>query len=123
MKFIIVGEPFPLSRNKSMTSSLWDQMKEKKIYYSIELENQRGSHPLFTGPIDIELTFYLKPKIAERGNKHHLKKPDLTALIYFIERISQGTIYKKCCTINNLHAKKLYDVSPRTEINIIERSK
>jgi len=98
-------------------------MKDKKIYYRVELENQRGEIPLFSGPIDIELNFYLTPKPSERGKKYHMVRPDLSALIYFIERIAQGCIYRKCCTINNLHAKKIYDTNPRTEIIITERVK
>ena len=123
MKFVVKGEPFPLSRNKSMNSSLWEQMRGKKIYYRISLESQREPHPLISGPIDIEVTFYLKPKLAEKGKTSHISKPDLSALIYFIERIAQGTIFRKCCTINNLHAKKIYDNNPRTEITVIERDK
>ena len=120
MTYLIPGEPFALSKNKSSRSSLWEQCKRRKMHCTIDLEGQHNDAPLLKGPISIELIFHLKPKRAQKNAKYHILKPDLTALIYFIGEIAQGTIYSNECTIVNLSAKKIYDGNPRTEISIEE---
>lgn len=52
--------------------------------------------------------------------KEHCENPPLNRLITFIERLGEDIIFAKDTVIAEIHAKKMYDYEPRTEIVVIK---
>ena len=120
MRYVIKGDPIPLSKHKSTSSTLWDKMRENKRFYSISLENQQNNKPLPYTPIEMNIIFYMPPDKDEEKSLYHDSKPTLISLINFIEAVAVGTIYPNNKILSSITAKKIYDYNPRTEIIINE---
>ena len=131
MRYLIDGNPLPLARTRMGRGSrrLYDSQKDIKIVQGICLQNQHGEKPLYIGPLQLDVTFYLKMpklsarKIAERNNMYHFYKPDLSNLIKLVEDIANEIIYKDDAQISYITSRKVYHENPRTEFSIIPLAK
>lgn len=125
MTYIIKGDPVPLARARIGRTRMWDPQKELKICASLALQNQHGTAPLFGGPLEVVMTFYMAAPVHARkrrlvlGHWHH-SRPDLDNLIKFVADIANGIIYRDDATISAIHASKLYSLQPCTKFTIRE---
>lgn len=73
-----------------------------------------------TQPISLIVDFYFKHPIGtskkNQFKKLHIKKPDLSNLIKFIEDAFIGILFEDDRTIAHIQAYKFYDHSDRIEI-------
>ncbi len=124
MKYILHGNPVPLARARHGVGRVYDSQKDIKFAYGIALRSQNRSGYLYTGPLGLNITFYLPiPKSREKQSlqgQPHIYTPDLSNLIKLIEDCANGILYKDDCAIAEINAKKCYDNSPRTEFTIVE---
>ncbi len=124
--YVIDGDPTPLARARVGKGRVWDSQKQTKMFWRVNLERMHGERPLFTGPLHVEMNFYMPmPKAAHKRwdqmvNSYHLFRPDLSNLIKFIEDVATGVLYRDDCIISSIWSKKRYDKIPRTEFIITE---
>ncbi len=121
--YVVYGEPLSLSRQFGCKG--WNGQKQYKMRWEIDLDRQHGQRALFTGPLSVDLTFYfpIPPRartIYTTSGAPFPYKPDLYGYIIFFHEATQGVIYENDAVIASLHARKLYDEVPRTEIIITE---
>lgn len=127
--FTIPGNPIPLARARinpkaffgSAKHKMWDPQKELKLVTAITLQNQFDKAGFFTGPIHLDVIFYMPiPKCISKKKKesicgtHHIAKPDLDNLVKFICDSAHGILYHDDSLIASITTKKLYDLDPRT---------
>jgi len=123
--YILEGSPIPLARARYTGRRVWDSQKHLKLVTGIALANQHGDHPLYAGPIHMEIDFFMPMPQDPRKRKkmdgnYHCYKPDIDNLIKFIADIANGILYNDDCIISSIISKKIYDEEPRTEITIRE---
>lgn len=100
---------------------MWDTYTEAKTVYTISLEGQHEDEPIFTGPLHVDLVFYMPlpgHKPESRNRNYHFYQPDLDSLVKFIFDIGRGILYEKECLITSVNAKKKYSDKPRTKLTI-----
>lgn len=121
MTFIVPGDPVPLARARIGKHSIYDSQKHEKFVASMQLTHQMAGHQMLSGPLVMEVTFYMPVDKAKRrlGQPHYFK-PDLDNLIKYINDISNRIIFNDDCTIYKITATKLYDEKPRTVFVISE---
>jgi Holliday junction resolvase RusA-like endonuclease len=125
MKYVIKGDPIPLARARHGKHGVWDSQKSEKLIAGISLRNQHGNKPLLTGPLRMNVVFYLPlsktmAKKLKMPYSYHYFKPDISNMLKFIEDIATGIIYKDDCLIAKVTMKKVYDSEPRTEFSVKE---
>jgi len=125
MIYIIPGDPIPLARARYGNRRVWDSQKETKLISSISLNRQHDTNPLFTGPLHMDLIFFIElPHNRRKPYKnqfdYHYYKPDLDNLIKYCCDISNKILYDDDCVVASITAKKIYDYEPRTQITIRE---
>lgn len=125
MTYVIEGDPIALARVRIASNNrCYDSQKETKLVCGIQLSNQHENLPLFTGPLHINMTFFMP--IAPSSQKknlagsYHYFRPDLDNCIKFICDIATGILYHEDCIIASISAKKVYDNKPRTEFCITQ---
>lgn len=122
--YVVPGDPVPLARARlTKESRMWDSQKQTKLVYSIQLANQHEGKPMFTGPLHIEVVFYMRIAAAKKGKQlagtYHCFRPDIDNLLKFIADVATGVLYHEDCIIASVATKKVYDDEPRTELIII----
>lgn len=126
--YILRGNPTPLQRPK-LTSfpypHAYDPQKQAKAESQIDLRLQHGYSKLTEGPITLEVTFFMPiPASTPKKKKElllgqpHVKKPDLSNMIKYLEDVSQGILFRDDAIIDKIIARKLYSDIPRTEFTI-----
>lgn len=134
--YILIGDPTPLARARLSGANRIIYDSQKLIKHSLvkQLLEQHGDRPLYSGPLHLDITFYMRmPKgmlkqTAANVGKWHVYKPDLDNLIKMIGDISSinswdeeaSVLMKDDCTIASISAKKIYDLEPRTIFTIME---
>lgn len=91
--YIIKGDPTPLARPRMGQKRMYDSQKNIKLIASIDIASQHNNAPLIEGPIQIDITFYMKTpesisakrRLALHGQPH-IFKPDLDNLVKFARR-------------------------------------
>lgn len=116
MKYIIEGQPIPLQRPRFYNGNVFDCQKREKLFVGVNLRHIHGNRPLFEGPLEVHLTFYMK---NQKKNGWHYGRPDLDNLIKFYLDAANGILYEDDKQIAKIVAEKIYDIDPRTEITII----
>lgn len=118
--YVIEGNPTPLARARWGQGRIYDTQKHIKLITGITIANQHTGVAFFTGPLELEITFFFKtPNNMKKlmGNPH-ITRPDLSNMIKFIEDVATGITYHDDCLIASIIARKLYDNTPRTEFTI-----
>ncbi len=121
--YTIPGNPIPLARPRFGQARVWDSQKGLKFTAGLFIRNQHGDQPLFTGPLTLNVTFFLpRPKTQSKDKigKPSTSKPDLDNLIKFTGDIANGVLFADDCIISCIIAQKVYDLDPRTEFTITE---
>lgn len=121
--YVLKGNPVPLARTRMGNRRMWDSQKQAKLVASLELQQQHRGRNLFKGPLHLELTFYMQmPKSEKKREKlaarYHTIKPDIDNLEKFVLDIANGVLYGDDCIVASLTSRKIYDVNPRTVIEI-----
>lgn len=93
----------------------------------IDLDSQHAGRPLYSGPLQVDFTFYFgfpenmsESKKEKLMGRPHVFKPDISNLIKLIEDVGSKILYHDDCSIAYITAKKCYDRVPRTEFIITE---
>lgn len=128
--YTIEGVPTPLARPRLGHTHTYDSQKQIKYSAGIQLVQQHLGQPLFTGPLTLDVIFFMpiperlrrQFKGQEQSNDlayhpHH-KKPDLDNLIKFVLDVANGTIITDDSLISTINARKVYSMIPRTEFSI-----
>jgi Holliday junction resolvase RusA-like endonuclease len=78
--------------------------------------------PIFSGPISVDVTFYFPHTIHKKNKlkRWHIIRPDLDNCVKFILDVATGITYNDDCIVSDIHARKMYSDSPRTEFTISE---
>lgn len=124
-KYVILGEPISWKRPGGMRYR-YDMQKNEKLLTGIELERQHGDKPLYTGPLDVELSFFVSyPQKISRKAVRVMKDwvittPDLDNLEKYILDCCSGILYPDDKFVVKKLGIKVYDLNPRTEIIIRE---
>ena len=123
LTFIIAGDPQALARprfsSRSGRVNIYDSQKQEKLIHSIQLAQQMGDEPQFTGPLILSVDFYFPTgKSKRRNTTPHFFKPDLDNCIKWVCDISQSIIFPNDCLIYKIIASKFYDTNPRTTFTI-----
>ena len=131
MHYLIEGNPIALTRSRMGHGArrMYEAQHDAKIINSIHLLNQHGHKPAYSGPLHLDVVFYLKMprlsdrKVKERNNTYHYYRPDLSNLINFVEAVAHDIIYKDDAQICWITSRKLYHENPRTEFSITPLNK
>lgn len=125
--YVIWGNPIPLARAKMGKTRVWDSQKHLKLDWQLRLEEQHGDKELYSGPLILDIKFYMPmPEAISQRKKDlmsgcpHQSKPHISLFIDFIQKVCINILYKDDCQIAQINAKKIYDCMPRTELRIIE---
>lgn len=119
--YVLLGDPVPLARARLGKYKVYDAQKNAKLVIGITLANQHNDKPLITGPIHLEIVFFMytsKPKSKTLLGKAHPCKPDLSNLIKLYEDIATSVLYKDDAQIASISARKVYSDNPRTELRV-----
>lgn len=116
--------PIPLRRPRINNQRFYDSQVKDKITFGLYLIQQHGSTPMFTKPLQIDITFFMRTgqQKAKMGKMHHDTTPDLDNLIKFLldAIVDTNTLLTDDRIISIINAKKVYDKVPRTEFTITE---
>ena len=122
------GEPVPSQRARHSKTShhVYNPQRALQYILSSHLLEQHGNQPLFQGPLEMVITWYMKiPKMSEKkaklmcGAYHHIK-PDVDNLEQLLLNACNGVIFKDDCQISRIIKQKVYDLEPRTVFKITE---
>ena len=123
--YIIAGNPIPLARPRFSFKRIYDKQQHEKFIAGIELAQQHGDLPFLSGPLHLDVTFFMasphsysKNKKSKLWGQYHIIKPDLSNLLKFYEDLCSEVIFKDDCIIASISCKKLYDEHPRTEFTL-----
>ena len=124
MKYIIPGNPIPLARPRIAQRGMWDDQKKQRIAFGLYIHRLHGNNPPYTGPLSLDITFYMKLPLSKRDRKaltiqdFHIFKPDIDNLIKFVCDACTGVLFTDDCIVSTIIATKRYDSEPRTEFTI-----
>lgn len=122
--YCISGDPIPLARPRMGQGRVWDSQKQLKAITSITIQSQHDNLPLFTGPIGIDIIFYMPIRgySARRSvsliGTYHYTRCDLDNMIKYYLDVSNGILYEDDCIIASIRASKIYSDNPRTEFTL-----
>ncbi len=125
--YVIKYDPVPLARIRFAQGHAYDSQKHLKMIWGIALRNLHGDAPLFTGPLLLDITFFMpraKSTLNKKSSKnkyYHVYKPDLDNMIKWVCDISNEILFNDDCIISVINSRKIYseDVS-RTEFTLRE---
>lgn len=121
--YIIEGDPKALARHRTFNDRVWDSQKQLKLVLGMQIVNQHGDLPLFDGPLQLDVVFYMPmPKKASStlANRYHFFRPDLDNLLKLLFDICNTITYKDDCIISKCNSVKRYAHIPRTEFTLTE---
>ena len=122
MAFNIIIPGKPLSTQFRIgNGKLYNQHREEADRISNEIFLQKPPF-ILDKPVALDIRFCMeipksyKKKIHE--GEFHIKKPDLTNLVKFIEDCMTGIVYKDDCCVCETSSRKVYSNNPRIEIEV-----
>jgi len=125
----IMGKPIPWARPRIRFGSVnkfFDSQKKEKEDAIIQLKLQHKNKPIFDGPLNLVITFYMQAPLSLSYKKKcmlygmpHFKRPDLSNMIKYTEDLLQNAqMLTDDSRIISIKAKKIYAEHPRTEFTI-----
>jgi len=127
MKYVLQGPPIPLKRPRLTTFRkihAYDSQKELKKEIILEIVLQRKSPKLLNGPLGLNVTFLMqipascsKKKKMQLLGSPHIKRPDVSNMLKFLEDVCQGVLIEDDSTITEIIATKEYSDHARTEFS------
>ena len=125
--YIVEGKPTPLARPRITKNRTYNPQHKLLQEFGIYLQHQRPTKLLFSGPVHLDVTFYMciprswsKKKQDALYGTFHEKRPDISNLLKFVEDGAHGVLYEDDCIISSVVTKKVYSFKPRTEFTISE---
>jgi Holliday junction resolvase RusA-like endonuclease len=115
-------------RGKFVTTYNCQETEEGRFALSVMAQLPEGFKPLlgalrlscdFNMPIPTSATKRQKAEI-DIGIRKHVKKPDASNMIKFIEDVLNGIVWNDDSQVVQLEARKLYSHQPSTVIEIVE---
>ena len=121
-QYCLEVDPMPWQRPGLNGTKFYDTQVRGKNYCGLMLLKQHGDEAQFTGPLYVDITFYIRPsKSKKRDLTHHAIKPDIDNLAKFIlDTIVKNGMLSDDKIICQLSCQKKWDLNPRTEIIIKE---
>lgn len=122
-KYVLRGAPVALQRPRFGKGYVYDSQKEIKMISEITLRSQHDDRPMFTGPLHLEINFYLPYGSVKSKSKEglpHIQRPDISNLIKYIEDIMTGIVYPDDKLVAGITSYKWFSSEPRTEIIVSE---
>ena len=122
--YLIPQKPIPWKRAGKNGTRVYDTQVNEKIAFGLYLLKCHGSSPIFSTPIELDVTFFMptaQQKIKQL-QKYHSGTPDLSNLIKFLEDaiVDTQAIIVDDRIISSITARKVYSDKPRTEFIIRE---
>lgn len=123
MKYCVYHNPVPLSRPRFGQGRVYDPQKNERIFYTIAIERQHNNRPMLTGPLHLDVTFFMPmppsmslKKKSQVKDTPHFVRPDLSNLLKWLEDVAQQAgLFKDDSCIVSVAAHKIYSDEPRTE--------
>lgn len=122
--YVIKGAPIAWKRVGRQGNNYYDTQLFEKERSRIEMLTQ-DPEEIVKGPINIDLTFYLPiatslgvAKKSKLDGKPCDKKPDIDNLVKFIFDALRGVLYTDDAQVVSGIFRKIYSITPRTEIVI-----
>lgn len=123
--YVFDGAPVPMMRPRLTKYGIWDAQSHLKKDLKMVLQLQHSNKPLFSGPLELEIVFFMpiptswsKKKKDSFVGKDHIIRPDLDNLIKLPLDVCNLIIFHDDCIISRICAKKVYDYEPRTELTV-----
>lgn len=120
--YVVNLNPQPWKRAGLNGKKFFDQQKQDKIAFGLYLLQQHNNEPLFSGAIEVNITFFMP---IPPGKKKHIKPgtyhktvPDNDNLEKFILDAAKNVCYTDDRIISVSTHKKIYDNNPRVEMTI-----
>ena len=131
----IKGRPIPWKRPGVRTFNLkeenktivYDRQKKEKWLVRGQM-NDQFRRPIFTTPLLVGIIFsmaipkstskIMREQMLEGKIIHHMKKPDIDNLTKFVLDCMNQLVFVDDAQICTLYARKIYAISPGTEIKI-----
>jgi len=120
--YLIPLKPLAWRRAGLSGTKFFDTQIKEKIAYGLYLNRCHGSDPIFDGPVEISVTFFM-PTAQKKGKSgYHYQTPDLDNLVKLLldAIVSTNTIVSDDRIISVIKAQKVYDKVTRTEFTIRE---
>lgn len=125
--YVLPGTPTPLARPRfGKNARVYNSQRTEMLIHGLQIKEQHKGKPLYTGPLHVNATFYMKlPKMPREQQKrmeqhYHTSPCDLDNLIKKILDVCNGVLFEDDRIISSVFAQKVYDYNPRTEFNITE---
>lgn len=122
------GEPVPSQRARHSKTShhVYNPQRALQYILSSQLMEQHAGLPLFEGPLEVLITWYMKmPKMGEKkrlstiGTYHYIK-PDVDNLERLLLNACNGVLFKDDCQVSRIVKEKIYSTEPKTVFIITE---
>lgn len=121
IQYVIPGNPIQMTRTHHHEKRRqWNEDKNNRCKYKMALINQHGDRPPFSGPIHLDINFYLEAKHDSKVTQPHDTNPRLSRLVDFVEEMGNRLLFGNSCLIASTSVHKFYDTNPRTELIITE---
>jgi len=132
MKFTILGKPQALARPRVTKTHTYNpqQQKTEEVFYDLQRQYRVLSGALkvpYKKALQVIMTFYMpipkswsKIKQNEAIGRPVQTRPDIDNMIKFYLDAGQNALWLDDSFVTHIIAKKLYDHTPRTEIQIVE---
>ena len=120
--YTIPLKPIPWKRCGLSGTKFFDTQVSDKIAFGLYLNQQHGSEPMFSGPVALDVTFFMSSQNKIKRTGPHYSTPDLDNLLKLLldAIVNTKTIMTDDRLISFITAKKIYDKNPRTEFTIRE---
>lgn len=92
---------------------------EVRMYVISEMNRQGMSRKVHTGPVVLDLFFYLpRPKTLPKKIRYHVRKPDRDNLEKGVKDALKGVLYKDDAQVFDGRTRKEYGDPPRVVIGV-----
>lgn len=123
--YVIKGDPIALARGRINGKKVYDSQKHLKFMAGIELVRQHDNAPFLTGPLHLDVTFFMampqkmnKTTRLKKDGAYHVYVPDLDNLVKFICDVSNGILFDDDSIVASISCKKVYGHEARTEFSL-----
>lgn len=122
--YVIPGEPMSYAYIRYGSSRVWDSQKEQRMYANIVIEGQHGERPLYKGPLELCIKFYLRPTRPKSAliGQFHTNAPKICDLLEVLNDACKGILYENECMISRIVTEKKWDSVERTEFYLKQLS-
>lgn len=126
MEIIVEGPPIPAMRPRIKPGKMYDLQYKAKENFGWKVKSKMKPYFIPTrNAVILELEFHMPiPESLSRKKKEgikgtmHIKRPDISNLIKFVEDALNGILWQDDSVIAKIKAKKIYSDTPKTVMNI-----